>query len=111
MTTSSTTSGELAKPQSGTFLPVSDATLRDHTTAPVTGVERVQDSGRTKCVDATVAEGRRRARTGTAIRLPEPDRVAMPPHRLARGHLVAGDDLVVTALLLRVEKIAADREG
>ena len=35
MTTSSTTSGELEKPQSGTSLPVSDATLRDHTTAPL----------------------------------------------------------------------------
>ena len=35
MTTSSTTSGELAKPQSGTFVPVSDAALRDHTTAPL----------------------------------------------------------------------------
>ena len=32
----------------------------------------------------------------------------MSPHRLAGGHLVAGDDLVVTALLLRVE---ADRRG
>src|ERR1039458_9915147 len=35
MTTPSTTSGELAKPQPGTFLPVSDAALRDHTTAPL----------------------------------------------------------------------------
>ena len=35
MTTSLTTSGELAKPHSGTFAPVSDAALRDHTTAPV----------------------------------------------------------------------------
>ena len=29
------TSGELAKPQPGTFMPVSDAALRDHTTAPL----------------------------------------------------------------------------
>ena len=35
MTTSSITCGELAKPQSGTFVPVSDAALRDHTTAPL----------------------------------------------------------------------------
>ena len=35
MTTSSTTSGELAKPHTGTFRSVSDATLRDHTTAPL----------------------------------------------------------------------------
>src|SRR5258705_11578074 len=34
MTTSPTTNGELAKPQPGTFTPVSDAALRDHTTAP-----------------------------------------------------------------------------
>ena len=104
MTTSSTTSGELAKPQSGTFAPVSDAALRDHTTAPLRGVERVQDSGRAERVDATVAEGRRRARTGAAVRLPEPGRVAVSPHRLAGGHVVAGDDLVVTALLLGVER-------
>ena len=111
MTRSSTTSGELEKPQSGTFAPVSDAALRDHTTAPVAGVERVQDSGRAERVDATVAERRRPARTGAAIRLPEPGRVAVSPHRLAGGHVVAGDDLVVTALLLGVEEVAADREG
>ncbi len=45
-----------------------------------------------------------------ALGLPEPDRVAMLPHRLARGHPVAGDDLIVTALLLCVEKVAANRE-
>ena len=77
----------------------------------VAGVERVQDSGRAKRVDATVAEGRRRARTGAGIRLPEPGRVAVSPHRLAGGHVVAGDDLVVAALLLGVEEVAADREG
>src|SRR5271157_3190344 len=77
----------------------------------VTGVECVQDSGRTKCVYATVAEGRRRARTGAAIRLPESGHVAVCPHRLAGGRVVAGDDLVVTALLLGVEEVAADREG
>ena len=77
----------------------------------VTGVERVHDSGRAECVDATVAEGRRRARTGAAIRLPEPGRVAVRPHRLAGRQVVAGDDLVVAALLLGVEEVAADREG
>ena len=34
----------------------------------------------------------------------------MPPHRLARGHPVAGHDLVLAALLLRVEEIAVDGE-
>ena len=34
MTTSSTTNGELARPQYGTFASVSEAALRDHTTAP-----------------------------------------------------------------------------
>jgi hypothetical protein len=75
------------------------------------GVECVQDSGRAKCVYATVADGGSRARTGTAIRLPEPDRVAVSSRRLAGGDLVAGDKLVVTALLLGVEEVAADREG
>ena len=111
MTTSSTTNGELAKPHVGTFASgIGRHVARPHDGA-VIGVERVQDSGRTKCVDATVAEGRRRARTGTAIRLPEPGRVAVSPHRLAGGHVVAGDDLVVAALLLGVEEVAADREG
>ena len=77
----------------------------------VSRVQRVHDSGRAECVHAAVAEGRRRARTGTAIRLPEPGRVAVCPHRLAGGHVVAGDDLVVTALLLGVEEVAVDREG
>ena len=35
----------------------------------------------------------------------------MFPHRLAGGRLVASNDLVLTALLLGVEEIAADREG
>ena len=91
-------------------MPVSVAALRDHTTRAVAGVERVQDAGRAKRVDAAVAERRRRARTGAAIRFPEPDRVAMSPHRLAGGHPVAGDDLVVAALLLGVEQVAAHRE-
>src|SRR5687767_11907499 len=77
----------------------------------VTGVDRVQDSGRTECVDATIAKGRRPARTGAGIRLPEPGRVAVSPHRLAGGQVVTGAELAVTALLLSVEAIAADREG
>ena len=32
----------------------------------------------------------------------------MSPHRLASRHVVTGDDLVVTALLLRVEQAVAD---
>ena len=35
MTRPSTTKGEPAKPQAGIFAPVSDAALRDHTTAPL----------------------------------------------------------------------------
>ena len=111
MTTSSTTSGELAKPQPGTLRAgVGRRVARPHDGA-VAGVERVQDAGRAQRVDAAVAEGRRPARTGAAIRFPEPGRVAVPPHRLAGGQAVAGDDLVVAALLLGVEEIAADREG
>ena len=77
----------------------------------VTGVERVQDSGATERVDAAVAEGRRRARTGAGIRFPEPGRVAVSPHGLAGLQVVGRHDLVVTALLLREEAIAANREG
>src|SRR5215471_18287452 len=77
----------------------------------VTGVESVQDSGRAECVDVTVAEGRRRARTGAAIRLEEPCRVTVCPYRLAICRSVAGDDFVATALLLGVQEIAADGEG
>src|SRR5918996_4591320 len=69
----------------------------------VTGVERIQDSGRTKCVYATTAERRRPARTGATIRLPEPYWVAVPPHRLAGGQVVGGNQLVLASLLLRVE--------
>src|SRR5947209_2009379 len=49
--------------------------------------------------------------TGTAIRLPQPGGIAVSPHRLARGPVVAGHDLIVAALFLGVEEIAADREG
>ena len=51
------------------------------------------------------------ARTGAAIRLPEADRVAVLPHGLAGGHLVAGDDLVFASLLLGEEKVTADGKG
>ncbi len=74
------------------------------------GVERVQDSGRPECVDATVAERRRPARTGAATWLPEPGRIAVPPDRLARGHPITRDDLVVTALFLCIEKVPIDGE-
>ena len=77
----------------------------------VTGVERVQDSCSTERVDAAVAEGRRRARAGAGIRLPEPGRVAVSPHGLAGLQVVGRHDLVVTALLLREQAIAGDGEG
>ena len=111
MTTSSTTSGELAKPQPGISTPASAAASRDHTTAPRRRVERVQDAGRAERVDAAVVERRRGARAGAAVRLPEPDRVAVPPDRLAGVEPVAGDHLVLAALLLRVDELALDREG
>src|SRR5436309_1624429 len=69
----------------------------------LTSVERVQDSRRAKRIYAPVVEGRRPARTGAGIGLPEPGRVAVHPHRLAGGRVVAGDNLVVTALLLGVK--------
>src|ERR1035437_10505048 len=77
----------------------------------VTSVERVHNSGGAKCVRATIAESRRPARTGAAIRLVEPSPVAVYPYRLGGGQLVAGDNLVGTSLLLRVNEAAVDREG
>ena len=90
-------------PQSGTSLPVSDAALRDHTTEPSRASSALRMPVAPKRVDAAVAEGRRGARTGAGVRLPEPGRVAVPPHRLAGRQLVAGNHLVVAALLLRIE--------
>ena len=110
MTRSSTTSGELEKPQSGSFVAGVGRGVARPDDGAVAGVERVDDAGRAERVDATVAERRRRARTGAGVRLPEPRRVAVSPHRLAGGHVVAGDDLVFAALLLRVEEVAVDRE-
>ena len=86
ITRSSTTSGELEKPHIGTFVPVSDAAFRDQMTAPVLGVERIEDSGRAERVDAAVVRVGVAARTRAAIGLPEADRVAVPPHRLAGAH-------------------------
>jgi hypothetical protein len=90
------------------------AVVGRHVSRPQDGavirIERVQDSGRAKCVYATVMEGRRRARTGAGIRLKESRAIAMRPHGLARTRVVAGDDLVVAALLLRVDAAAGDRE-
>src|SRR6188474_2945354 len=74
------------------------------------GIERVQDSGCAECVYATVAERGCPPRTSAGIRLPEPYAIAVSPDRLARGYPVAGNDLVVTALLLGVEQIAVDRK-
>src|SRR5262249_25125309 len=74
-------------------------------------VEDVHDPRRPQRVHATVAEGRRRARTGAGVRLPEPGGVAVLPHRLAGGRLVARHHLVLAALLLGEEAVAVDREG
>src|SRR5262249_58607093 len=73
-------------------------------------VERVEDSRSAERVDAAVADGRRGARSGAAVRFPESRGVAVAPQRLAGRQLVARDDLVVAALLLRVDGMAADRE-
>ena len=61
-------------------------------------------------VHAPVLERRRSTRAGAAIRFIEPDGIAMPPHGRAGANPVASDDLVVAALLLGIEKVAADRE-
>ena len=105
MTTSPTTSGELAKPQSGTFVPVSVAALRDQTHGAVAGVERVQDSGRAERVDAAVAERRRRRADRRRRSTPRtaPRRGASTPARRCCS-CRHDDDLVVAALLLRVDE-------
>ena len=77
---------------------------------PVARVERVEQPGRAERIDTTVGEGGRTARAGAGVRLPEARGVAMTPDRLAGAHVVAGDDLVVAELLLRVEAVAVDRE-
>ena len=95
-------------PQSGTFAPASvDGVARPDDGAGAlrrahSGFRSRRSRRRGRCV-----KRRRRARTGAAVRLVEPDGVAVPPHRLAGRHAVARDDLLVAALLLRVEQIAA----
>jgi hypothetical protein len=76
----------------------------------VAGVERVQDSGRAESVDAVAAKRWRRARTGAGRSTPRtgPDRVSPDGSPV---DAVAGDDLVVAALLLGVEQVAVDGEG
>src|SRR5262249_18406174 len=77
----------------------------------VCGIERVQDSGRTERVHAAGAESGRSAWTRSAGRFGESSGVAMLPDGLAGADAVAGNDLVLAALLLRVKTIALDREG
>src|SRR5262249_57638520 len=76
----------------------------------VTSVERVQDAGRPKRVDATVAESRRRARTSAGVRLVEPNRVFVSPYRRAGGQVIARHHLVGAALLLGIDQAPVDRE-
>ena len=74
------------------------------------GVERVDQPGRTHRVDTVVVDRRRRARTGSAFGFPEADRIAVLPHRLAGAQPVAGHHFIVAALLLRVHEIAPNGE-
>src|SRR5262245_51639532 len=73
----------------------------------VAGIERVQNSGCAKRIHSTVADGRCRAWTCPGIGFPKPDGVVVSPNRLAIRHPIASDELVITALLLRVGEIAA----
>src|SRR5215475_8837276 len=70
----------------------------------VSRVERIQDAGSPKGVDATVAESRRRARPGAGVRLVEPNRVFVSPHSRAGGQVVARHHLIVATLLLGIDK-------
>ena len=77
----------------------------------VARVEGVDDAGGAQGVDAAVGEGRRRPRTRAGVGLPEAGGVAVLPHELAGGRVVAGDDLLLAPLLLGVQKVALDGEG
>ena len=68
-------------------------------------VERVQNAGGPESVNASVAQRRRRSRTGAGVRLPETRRIAVAPHRVHRSPTrYADDDLLWPALLLREER-------
>ena len=61
-------------------------------------------------VYATFVQSRRPARTSAGIRFPEPSCVLVSPNRLTSGHVVTGDNLIFTALLLGVEEVAINSE-
>ena len=97
-------------PQNGTSREVSVDVLCDQIVLAGPGIERVQHSGRAHRVDAILVNRRRAPRAGAAVRFVETNRIRVTPHRLARRDAITRDDLLVAALLLRVEQIAANRE-
>jgi len=80
---SSTTNGELERPQSGIFVPVSEAALRDHTTAPVAALSAFTIPVAPSVYVRPLLRVGVSARAGAAIRLVEACGVAVHPHRLA----------------------------
>ena len=96
-------------PHPGPCVPCPSRHPRPHDRA-VARVERVQNAGRAECVHAAVASVGVARGPAPAIRLPEPRRVAVFPHRLAGQQVVARHHFLVPALFLRVEAIAADRK-
>src|SRR5256885_13069096 len=77
----------------------------------ITSVERIYNAGCAKSVHAAAVKGGCRTRARTRIRFPESRCVAVCPHRFAGSRVVTGDQLVVATLLLRIEKVTADRKG
>ena len=76
----------------------------------VGGFEHIEDAGGPERVHPPAGQGGCGARPGAGLGLPEPGRVAVAPHQLSGGGIVAGDDLLVSALLLGVEQTAGDGE-
>ena len=80
------------------------------------GVEGIEDTGSAEGVDRIAADRRRRARSRAGVGIPEarpppppPPRVPVHPHQATGGRLIAGDDFILTVLLLGIQPVAIDR--
>ena len=110
MTRSSKTNGETKNP-TGKFR-ARYRSPRCATTTPRRSGRRARSEFRShRSEQVAVIERRGATRSWTAIRFPEPNAIAMPPHRRAGAQSVSGDHLVLAALFLRIKDVAVYREG